>query len=195
MNRVRQVLPKILPALLLGLVGMVLGPVLLGSLGLSGTAAAVVAILVSVGIPLVGAVFILLRLRRRMRRRAADDAESPSAGTGAAMPRPARTAADGSAIPLDGVWNVTIATPIGAQDGVFDLVVDGSSVTGTADVLGGSVPITDGSVSGDGGRFTITVTSPVTLDLRFHVVATGDALDGTVEAGPMGTREVEGRRA
>ncbi|MGL5851807.1 MAG: hypothetical protein ACRCZD_13600 [Phycicoccus sp.] len=193
MNRARQLLPKILPALLLGLVGTVLGPLLLSSLGLSGSAAAVVAISVSVGIPLVGGMFILLRLRARMRRRAADAAARAEPAT--AMQRPALTAADGSVIPLDGVWNVTISTPIGSQDGVFDLVVDGVSVTGRADVLGGSVPITDGSLDGDGGRFTVTVTDPMKLDLKFHVVATGDALDGTVSAGPMGKRPVVGRRA
>ncbi|MGL5808921.1 MAG: hypothetical protein ACRCYQ_03140 [Nocardioides sp.] len=102
-----------------------------------------------------------------------------------------RTAVDGSAIPLDGVWNVTISTPLGDQDGVFD----GAELTGTADVLGGSVPITDGSVDDGRGRFTVTVTNPMKLNLRFDAVATGDALKGTVTAGPMSTRQVVGRRA
>ncbi len=94
-----------------------------------------------------------------------------------------------------GTWNMTISTPIGRQKGTLDLTADGTALSGTAKVLGGTVPITEGTVEGNEMRFTITVTTPMTMDLRFHLVADNDTLGGTVTAGPMGDQKVVGERA
>ncbi len=71
-------LVRILPSLLLGLVGLVLGPLLLQSLGVSGSAAFGVGIFVSIGLPAIGAVVILSRRRARRRREAQADERPPA---------------------------------------------------------------------------------------------------------------------
>jgi hypothetical protein len=194
-NRVLRTLPRILPALLLGLVGLVFGPLLLQSLGLSGPAAFGVGLVVSFGIPAVGALVILSRRRARARPEAKADARSTAPPTPQPDPDPHPATRQEDTMTVAGTWNVTISTPIGRQKGTLDLAVDGTALTGTAKVLGGIVPITDGSVEGDEMRFTITVTNPTTMDLRFHLVADDDLLGGTVVAGPMGEQKVAGERA
>ncbi|MGL5928128.1 MAG: hypothetical protein ACRCY8_04250 [Dermatophilaceae bacterium] len=94
-----------------------------------------------------------------------------------------------------GTWNLTISTPIGKQQGTFDVQVDGTALSGTAQVLGGTVPLTDGSADGDAMRFTVTVTNPMRMDLTFDLLADGDTVAGTVKAGPIGTQKVVGERA
>ena len=49
----------------------------------------------------------------------------------------------------DGTWNITVQTPMGAQDSTVELVSDGSALTGTQSGNGESGPIYDGSVDGD----------------------------------------------
>ncbi|MGL5851804.1 MAG: hypothetical protein ACRCZD_13585 [Phycicoccus sp.] len=94
-----------------------------------------------------------------------------------------------------GTWNITVSTPLGAQKGTLDVTVDGSTLAGTAQILGGSTPLTDGSVDGNEMRFVITVTNPMKIDLNFHLLVDGDTLTGTAKAGPIGEQKVVGERA
>lgn len=200
MTKVLRILPKLIPALLLGLVATIVAPMLLQWLGLSGPESYGLVLGITIGVPVLGAVGILLS-RILARRRAAGVPPNRSTDVGATLAptrdssAPTTITAQEDTMTAAGPWDLTISTPIGKQKGTFDFSVEEAALAGTANVLGGTVPITDGSIDGNAMKFTITVTNPMKMDLIFDVVADGDTLAGTVKAGPMGEQKVVGERA
>lgn len=96
---------------------------------------------------------------------------------------------------LDGTWNVSIATPMGAQAVDLTLTTDGATVTGTAKNSGGALGVKDGSVEGDTAKFDVDVTVPMPITLTLTLTATGDAIAGQAKAGAFGSFPVTGTRA
>ena len=96
---------------------------------------------------------------------------------------------------VDGTWNATISSPMGAQEAVFTFAADGSSLTGTATQLGATTDLSDGSVDGDQVSFGLSVTVPMPLELQFSLTVDGDSLSGTAQAGPFPPMPVSGERA
>ena len=94
-----------------------------------------------------------------------------------------------------GTWNVTMNTPMGAQQGVLELVVDGASVTGTMSGAQGSMALTDGSADGDQLRWKAAMTQPMPMTLEFSATVDGDAISGQVKLGAFGNATFAGARA
>jgi hypothetical protein len=92
---------------------------------------------------------------------------------------------------IDGKWNVTVQSPIGAQKSEFTFSSNGATLTGAQ----GGTPITDGKVDGDNVSWSAAITSPMPMTLSFAGTVTGDSLSGTVKAGNFGAFPFSGSRA
>ncbi|MFD3973237.1 hypothetical protein [Streptomyces cyaneofuscatus] len=94
-----------------------------------------------------------------------------------------------------GIWDLSIATPIGKISAVIELRDEDGSLTGTARGAGEEVPL-DGLLLTGGDRLTWkqAVTRPMRLNLAFDVTVTGDTLAGTSKAGRLPASRVSGRR-
>ncbi|MER5484243.1 hypothetical protein ABT024_13625 [Streptomyces sp. NPDC002812] len=103
---------------------------------------------------------------------------------------------------VEGIWDLTVSTPIGRINAVVELLRQDGVLTGIARGAGEEVPLGDLTLTcapdgdGDGDRLTWkqAVTKPMRLNLAFAVTVTGDALAGTSKAGRLPASKVTGRR-
>ncbi|MCC9311800.1 hypothetical protein LN042_32855 [Kitasatospora sp. RB6PN24] len=95
---------------------------------------------------------------------------------------------------IEGVWELTIVTPIGRVRPVLELRTEDGLLVGIAHGAGESLPLKDLTL--DGGRLTWkqSITRPMRLDLSFAVTIDGDTLTGTSKAGRLPSSKVTGRR-
>ncbi|MFI6542861.1 hypothetical protein ACIBO9_06405 [Streptomyces prunicolor] len=97
-------------------------------------------------------------------------------------------------MPIEGVWDLTIATPVGRIKPVVELIRNGGEFTGVAHGAGEEVPLQNVVVDGDRVTWKQAVTKPLRLNLTFAVTVEGDALTGTSRAGRLPASKVTGRR-
>lgn len=95
---------------------------------------------------------------------------------------------------IEGVWDLTIATPIGRIKPVIELSCEGAELIGIAHGAGEEVPLRDVLVDGDRITWKQSVTKPLRLNLTFAVTVDGDTLTGTSKAGRLPASKVTGRR-
>lgn len=96
---------------------------------------------------------------------------------------------------IDGAWNVTVNSPMGAQKSAVTFDANGETLTGTGSGPEGSKDIFDGKVSGDVVSWKIDITSPFPMTLEFEGKVDGDKLSGSVKAGSFGSFPFTGERA
>lgn len=94
-----------------------------------------------------------------------------------------------------GKWNVTMNTPMGAQKGVLELAVDGSTLTGSMSGAQGALPLSEGKACGNDLEWKAAMTQPMPMTLEFRAVVDGDAISGTVKLGAFGDSTFSGSRA
>ncbi|WP_329242299.1 hypothetical protein OG223_03785 [Streptomyces sp. NBC_01478] len=95
---------------------------------------------------------------------------------------------------IEGVWDLTIATPVGRIKPVVELRREGGKFTGFAHGTGEEVTLRDVVVDGDRITWKQAVTKPLRLNLTFTVTVEGDTLTGTSKAGRLPASKVTGRR-
>jgi hypothetical protein len=95
---------------------------------------------------------------------------------------------------VDGLWNLTISTPIGRLNAVLELETREGVLRGTAKGAGEDVALTD--LRFDGGRLTWaqSITRPLRLNLKFAMDVDGDTMAGTSKAGRLPASKVIGKR-
>jgi hypothetical protein len=91
-----------------------------------------------------------------------------------------------------GMWNVSIATPMGAQAISLEFT---DEQTGVARRGADSVPLQDVSVSGDTATFSVALTQPIRVTGQCTIEVDGDTVTGTARAGFFGTFALTGSRA
>lgn len=97
-------------------------------------------------------------------------------------------------MPIEGVWDLTIATPVGRIKPVVELIRNGGEFTGVAHGAGEEVPLQNVVVDGDRVTWKQAVTKPLRLNLTFAATVEGDALTGMSRAGRLPASKVTGRR-
>ena len=95
---------------------------------------------------------------------------------------------------IDGTWDITVNTPMGAQKSTVALTSDGEALTGEV-TAPNPAPIYDGKVDGISAEWKLDITVPMALTVHFQVGVDGDALSGTATAGPFPPSPVTGQRA
>src|ERR1700743_1758820 len=96
---------------------------------------------------------------------------------------------------VDGNWNITVNSPMGAQPSTLSLKADGGTLTGTQSAQGNTADIANGKVDGDTVTWSNSITTPFPMTLEFTGKLAGDTLNGTVKAGSFGSFPFTGVRA
>jgi hypothetical protein len=95
---------------------------------------------------------------------------------------------------VDGKWEITINSPMGAQKAQLDLKSDGASLTGTQNAQGSTQPVANGKVDGNKLSWSANITSPMPLTLEFSGNVEGDKIAGSVKAGAFGSFPFSGSK-
>ncbi|MFF2554002.1 hypothetical protein ACFVUS_23595 [Nocardia sp. NPDC058058] len=95
---------------------------------------------------------------------------------------------------IEGIWDLTISTPIGRIKAEVDLRRQGELLSGTARGAGEQVPLHDLALDGDQLTWKQAVTKPMRLNLAFAVTIAGENLSGTAKAGRLPASKVIGQR-
>lgn len=96
---------------------------------------------------------------------------------------------------IQGKWNITVNSPMGAQKSVLELNADGAVLTGTGATPQGPQPIANGKVDGNNVSWDFSVTTPMPMTLGFAGTVEGDKISGKVKAGAFGSFPFSGERA
>lgn len=96
---------------------------------------------------------------------------------------------------LDGKWEITINSPMGAQKATLDLKADGVTLSGSQTAMQGTQPLTNGKIDGNKLSWSASITSPMPMTLEFSGTVEGDKLSGSVKAGAFGSFPFSGGRA
>ncbi|MFI1395902.1 hypothetical protein [Streptomyces sp. NPDC020681] len=97
-------------------------------------------------------------------------------------------------MPVEGIWDLTMSTPIGKIKAVATLRREDGVLTGTAHGSGEEVPLSDVVLDGDRLTWKQAITKPLRLNLAFAVTIDGDTLTGTSKAGRLPASKVTGER-
>jgi cytochrome P450 len=98
-----------------------------------------------------------------------------------------------AAAPGTETWDLTLATPMGPQSMTAKIIRDGSKFTGNIAAEAGSEDI-NGEIAGNAMSWTMNLTKPVSIKLKFDAVVSGDAMTGTVKLGMFGKAALTGKR-
>ena len=93
-----------------------------------------------------------------------------------------------------GVYDCVTKSPMGDQNSVLTLNVDGDTVTGTNAGAMGGMDIEEGKVDGNTANWAMNMTVPMPMKLEASVTVDGDALTGSVKAGAFGEMAMTGTR-
>ena len=96
---------------------------------------------------------------------------------------------------VDGNWKITMSTPMGDRDAMLAIKANGATLTGKQSAEGNETEIFDGTVNGNDVAWKVKITSPMPLTLAFSGKVTGDAIEGDMGIGPMGSFPFKGVRA
>ncbi|WP_030513784.1 hypothetical protein [Nocardia sp. NRRL WC-3656] len=94
----------------------------------------------------------------------------------------------------EGIWDLSISTPIGRIAVELDIRRENGTLAGTASGAGERVSLHDIVLDGDRLTWNQAVRKPMRLNLAFAVTVEGDALTGTAEAGRLPASKVTGVR-
>lgn len=95
---------------------------------------------------------------------------------------------------VDGKWEITINSPMGAVKATLDLATDGSTLTGSQQAAQGSGPLENGKADGNNLTWSAKISSPMPMTLDFAGAVDGDKLSGSVKAGAFGSFPFTGNR-
>ena len=96
---------------------------------------------------------------------------------------------------VDGKWNITMDTPIGRQEFVWDISQSAGVWAGTMIAKSGTSALTDVKVNGDSLSFATSVKSPMgTINVTFSGAVSADKVSGTCKT-PFGDSAFSGVRA
>lgn len=95
---------------------------------------------------------------------------------------------------VDGNWEVSMNTPMGEQSGTLTLKVDGNTLIGKVDTALGTEEFDDGTVSGKDLEWSIDISKPTPMTLKFKATVDGDSMSGKVDLGMFGSAPLSGKR-
>lgn len=96
---------------------------------------------------------------------------------------------------IDGNWNVTVKTPMGAQPSVLTLKTAGGALTGSQSAQGQTIQLKNGKAEGNNASWAMDITTPMPMTLEANVTVDGNKMTGKVKAGAFGSFDLEGTRA
>jgi len=96
---------------------------------------------------------------------------------------------------IDGNWNLTMQSPMGARQVKAEFAASGNAISGTFTGDQGSAPIT-GTLDGSAAAFSATLSGPMgQIELKFAGTLDGDSMSGSVQFGAFGSGTFTGSKA
>lgn len=95
---------------------------------------------------------------------------------------------------VEGVYDCVTQSPMGAQNSVLTINVDGDTITGTNEGPQGSMDLEEGKVDGNIMNWVMNMTVPMPMKLEASATVDGDQLTGTVKAGAFGDMPMTGTK-
>ena len=95
---------------------------------------------------------------------------------------------------IDGKWEITINSPMGAQKAQLDVKADGANLTGSQTAQGNTQALANGKVDGNKLTWSANITNPMPMTLEFTGNVDGDKIAGSVKAGAFGSFPFTGAR-
>jgi hypothetical protein len=97
---------------------------------------------------------------------------------------------------VDGTYNITMNTPMGARPATLTLATDGPALSGAFSSERGEQKLDSGEVSGDDVKFSMMFAGAMgDMKLDFAGKVDGDSIGGSVQFGAFGSGTWEGKRA
>ncbi len=95
----------------------------------------------------------------------------------------------------DGVWKITVNSPMGAQESTWRLSTSGTELEGSSEGgPGGTVEAKNGRADNGHLTWSADITTPFPMTLEFDVTVDGDSMVGQVKAGSFGHSPLNGVR-
>jgi hypothetical protein len=94
---------------------------------------------------------------------------------------------------VQGKWQITINTPMGVKSGVLELLVSGTTLTGSLSDAEHHVAISDGKIEGNRLSWQAKITKPMRLSFKFTATVDADRINGTARH-MLGTASFSGKR-
>ena len=95
---------------------------------------------------------------------------------------------------IDGQWKIIVDSPMGPQEATATLAVQDGVLTGEAISPFGPAHIEDGAVEGDRATWTINMTAPFPMALKYEALFSGDQVAGSVDTGMFGKVPFKGSK-
>lgn len=95
---------------------------------------------------------------------------------------------------VEGAYDCVTKSPMGDQQSVLTVNVDGDTFTGTNAGAMGTLDIENGRVNGDTLSWKMQMKVPMPMELDCQATIDGDTLTGTVNAGAFGSMAMTGVR-
>jgi hypothetical protein len=95
---------------------------------------------------------------------------------------------------VQGKWNITLQTPMGAKHGVLEIEALGAKLSGSMSDGDLKVPITDGKVEGNRLSWSAKLAKPIKANIKFTATVEDDAISG-VARHFLGSATFKGTRA
>jgi len=95
---------------------------------------------------------------------------------------------------IDGRWSVTVSSPMGPMESELEVTSNGGSLSGTQKAGGDQREIYGGTANGDDVAWSVDISQPIPATLTFKGSVSGDALQGSVQAGAFGSFPFTGSR-
>jgi hypothetical protein len=94
---------------------------------------------------------------------------------------------------VQGKWNITINTPMGEKSGVLELLVSGTTLTGSLSDADHHVAISDGRIEGNRLSWHAKISKPMRLSFKFTAIVDEDRISGAARH-MLGTATFSGTR-
>ena len=95
---------------------------------------------------------------------------------------------------VEGAYDCVTKSPMGDQQSVLTVNVDGDTFTGTNAGGMGALDVENGKVEGNKLTWKMQMKVPMPMELDCEAVVDGDTLTGTVNAGAFGSMAMNGVR-
>ena len=95
---------------------------------------------------------------------------------------------------VDGNWDVTVNSPMGAQSIKMALKADGGGLSGTLAGAMGSTEVKNGKSDGSSFSFEAQITEPFPINIEVEGTVDGDAISGKVKTQGFGSFPMKGTR-
>ncbi len=96
---------------------------------------------------------------------------------------------------FDGIWNVTVESPMGEQPVKLEISTEGGVIKGTASLGRDTSPFLDPVLEGDRLRWKVEISKPMSMTIAFDLTRDGDTVKGTAKPGFFPAGAVKGERA